>query len=91
VIVTLGAKGSVVVTPGGEARQVAAHSVTAVDTTAAGDAYCGALAAALAGGSDLDIAVRRASAAGSLAATREGAVPSLPTRAEVDALLAPPA
>jgi ribokinase len=91
VIVTLGAQGSVVVTPEGAVRPVAAHPVVAVDTTAAGDAYCGALAAALAGGSDLDAAVRRASAAGSLAATREGAVPSLPTGAEVDALLAPPA
>jgi ribokinase len=91
VIVTLGAEGSVVVTPEGVTTRVAAHPVTAVDTTAAGDAYCGALAAALAGGSDLDAAVRRASAAGSLAATREGAVPSLPAGAEVDALLAPPA
>jgi ribokinase len=89
VIVTLGAAGSVLVTPGSDPVEIPAFSVSAVDTTAAGDAYCGALAAALAGGARLGDAVRRASAAGSLATTGEGAVPSIPTAAEVDALLAP--
>jgi ribokinase len=88
VIVTVGERGSILVTAAGEITEIPAHRVVAVDTTAAGDSYCGALAAALAGGSDLGAAIRRASAAGSLATTREGAVPSLPTSAEVDALLA---
>ncbi len=88
VIVTVGSRGSVVVGADGAVRAVPAHPVAVVDTTAAGDAYCGALAAALAGGMPLDEAVLRASAAGSLATTREGAVPSLPTAADVEALLA---
>jgi ribokinase len=87
VIVTLGEAGSVLVTPGEAPTDIAAFPVAAVDTTAAGDSYCGALAAALAAGASLPVAVRRASAAGSLATTREGAVPSIPTATEVDALL----
>jgi ribokinase len=62
--------------------------VTAVDATAAGDAFCGALAAALAVGTALEDALRRASAAGALAVTVPGATPALPTAAAVDALLA---
>ncbi|MGH2516122.1 MAG: PfkB family carbohydrate kinase, partial [Ktedonobacterales bacterium] len=50
--------------------------------------FCGALAAGLARGGTMAAALRRASAAGALAATRPGALPSLPTAAEVDALLA---
>jgi ribokinase len=87
VIVTLGAAGSLLARPGAPVRLVPAFPVEAVDTTGAGDAYCGALAAALAGGAGLEAAMRRASAAGSLATTRPGAVPSVPTAAEVDALL----
>jgi ribokinase len=60
--------------------------VRAVDTTGAGDAACGALATALGQGIDLAGAARRAAAAGALAATRKGAVPSLPTREEIDVL-----
>jgi ribokinase len=62
--------------------------VTAVDTTAAGDACCGVLAACLALGQPLELAVRTAAAAGALATTRAGALPSLPDRAEIDALVA---
>ncbi len=61
--------------------------VHAVDATAAGDAFCGALAAALANGLSGGIARARASAAGAFAVTRRGALPSLPTLAEIDALL----
>jgi ribokinase len=62
------------------------YIVRAVDTTGAGDAACGALAAALSQGADIATAARRATAAGALAATKHGAVPSLPTRDEIDAL-----
>lgn len=61
--------------------------VTAVDTTAAGDAFVGALAVRLAGGAGLDEAVRFGNAAGALAATRPGAQPSLPTSVDIDAFL----
>lgn len=87
VIVTLGERGSLWCNARGEPVRVPPQPVRAVDTTGAGDSYCGALAAALAGGADLASALRRASAAGSLSTTREGAVPSIPTAEEVDAVL----
>ncbi len=86
-IVTLGARGAVVDGPGG-ARSYAAPSVAALDTTAAGDAFNGALAAALVAGTSLDGAVRRAVAAGTLCVTKAGALPSIPHGREVDALVA---
>jgi len=86
VIVTLGAQGSVACTAGGDIR-TAAYPVEAVDTTAAGDSFNGALGAALAGGEPLAGALRFASASAALACTRRGAQPSLPTRAEVERLL----
>jgi ribokinase len=86
VVITLGARGIRIVTREGDI-DVPPFAVRAVDTTGAGDAACGAFAAALAHGSDLAYAARRASAAGALAATREGAVPSLPYSEEVDALV----
>ena len=61
--------------------------VTAVDTTGAGDAFNGALAAALAEGHDLATAIEWALAAGALAVTRPGAQEAMPRRAEVRALL----
>ncbi|MBC7099465.1 ribokinase [Candidatus Bipolaricaulota bacterium] len=69
-------------------RHFPAFPVDPVDTTAAGDAFNGALAVALAEGKEIEEAVRFANAAGALAATRRGAQPSLPTRQEVEALLA---
>ncbi|WP_456413575.1 PfkB family carbohydrate kinase, partial [Oceanithermus profundus] len=57
------------------------------DTTAAGDAFVGGLAAALAAGEPLVRALRFGSAAGALAATRPGAQPSLPTAEAVRSLL----
>jgi ribokinase len=58
-----------------------------VDTTAAGDAFNGALAVSLGGGETLEDALRFANAAAGIACTRRGAQPSLPTRAEVERLL----
>ena len=87
VIVTLGAQGSLACTARDDVR-VPAFAVTAVDTTAAGDAFNGALGAALAGRDILQDALRFASAAAAIACTRRGAQPSLPTRDEVDRLLA---
>ena len=86
VIVTLGVQGSVACTAGGDVR-TEAFPVNAVDTTAAGDSFNGALGTALAAGDALPDALRFASAAAALACTRRGAQPSLPTRAEVDRLL----
>ena len=86
VVVTLGARGIRVITRDGSV-EVPPYAVRAVDTTGAGDAACGALAASLAAGSDMITAARRAAAAGALAATRHGAVPSLPTFSEIDALV----
>jgi len=86
VIVTLGAQGSLACTARDDIR-VPAFAVTAVDTTAAGDAFNGALGAALASRDPLQDALRFASAAAAIACTRRGAQPSLPTRAEVGRLL----
>lgn len=94
VIVTRGAGGVSVTTrprDGSASHQtshVAAFEVEAVDSTGAGDAFCGTLAAALAHGLGMRDAVLRATAAGALATTVHGAVPSLPTAAQVDELLA---
>ncbi len=91
VVVTLGAQGYI--WSARESDGNASHRaepgipVTAVDATAAGDAFCGTLAASLASGRPIEEALRRANAAGALAATRAGALPSLPTGAEVDMLL----
>mgnify|MGYP006300617795 CR=1 FL=1 len=86
VVLTLGARGVAWRARGTTGRR-SAHSITPVDTTAAGDAFVGSLAAALANGLDLAQAVRLGNAAGALAATRAGAQPSLPHRAEVERML----
>ena len=57
--------------------------MTPVDTTGAGDTFCGVLAAWLDEGASFRTALARAAVAGSLAVTREGAQPSFPTRAEI--------
>lgn len=86
-IITLAERGAVVVRSTG-AQSYVAFPVQPIDTTAAGDAFAGSLAASLATGLDWDTAVLRALAAGALATTVRGASPSLPTAAQVDALLA---
>lgn len=87
VVVTLGAQGALMVTNGGQ-QLVPGFRVQAVDTTAAGDAFNGGLAVALAEGKPLAQAIRFANACGALATTRLGAQPSLPTAEQVQRLLA---
>jgi ribokinase len=82
VIVTLGGEGAWLVTAEGDAR-FPAPAVAVVDTTGAGDCFCGVLAASLAGGHRLEAALPRAVAAASLAVTRAGAAPSMPRAAEL--------
>ena len=69
-----------------DSRDVPPFQVPSVDSTAAGDAFLGALAATLSE-RGIEAALETASAAGALATTRMGAQPSLPTLAEVDAFL----
>jgi len=85
-LITMGGAGSVLITAEG-ATDHPSIPVEVVDTTAAGDAYAGALAAAIAAGLPLAQAIRRAAAAGAIAVTRRGSSSSVPTAAEVDALL----
>jgi ribokinase len=87
VIVTRGAAGVDLVRDGVDLH-VPPFLVEPVDTTGAGDAFCGALACELALGDDLPAAMHFAAAAGALATTRHGAVPSQPTRGETLALAA---
>ncbi len=82
VVLTLGVEGALVATAG-DVIQVPAYSVRAIDATAAGDTFCGALAVALGEGKDLAAAVRFATAAAALAVTRAGAQPSIPKRDEI--------
>lgn len=85
IVLTLGERGARLI-DGEGSRDVPPFRVPSVDTTAAGDAFLGALAATLSE-RGLDAALETASAAGALATTRLGAQPSLPTLAEVDAFL----
>lgn len=87
VIVTLGEHGALVVGAEGE-QHIPGHLMEVVDTTAAGDAFCGAMAVALGGGKSLIEAVRFANAAGALAVTVAGAEASLPQRSSVERLCA---
>lgn len=84
---TLGADGALLLEGGEEVARATPPTVTAVDGTAAGDAFCACLLVALAEGRPREDALRRACAAGALAASRPGAQPSLPTAAEVEAIL----
>ncbi len=91
VVTTLGADGAAVRRADrsgrGEHRRVPAPQVVPVDTTGAGDAFCGVLAARLAAGAELDDALTWALAGGSLATTVAGAVPSLPTATAIEEFL----
>jgi len=82
VIVTLGSDGVVVADPHG-CRHFSALRVQAVDTTAAGDTFIGALCAAYAGGESIDAAVAQAIRAAALCVTRPGAQMSIPKRDEL--------
>lgn len=89
VVVTRGAAGVRVTeqtAAGRRSWEQPAYPVTPIDTTGAGDAFCGALAACLARGAKLHEAVAFAAAAGALATTVAGAVPSLPDREQIEAL-----
>jgi ribokinase len=81
-VVTLGARGAVLAAASGAVHEPS-FAVAPVDTTGAGDAFVGALAVALVEDQAPREALRFANAAGALAATRHGAQPSMPTRAEV--------
>ncbi|HEY1073861.1 ribokinase [Brevundimonas sp.] len=88
VVVTKGARGAVMYQHGVETAWAVPPRVHAVDATGAGDAFVGAITVALLDGMTPDDALHFACAAGALAATRQGAQPSLGTRAEVEGLLA---
>ena len=83
-IATLGPDGAVAAGREGTVK-VSAIKVTPVDTTGAGDTFAGVLAAYLDEGADMRTAMAKAAVAGSLACTREGAQPSFPMRAEIEA------
>jgi len=86
VVVTLGANGAALHTADG-VSMVSPFAVDAIDTTGAGDTFCGSLSARLALGEPIDVALRYASAAAALSTTRRGAVPSVPRADEVAAML----
>ena len=87
VITTLGKEGAVI-TSGSGASRVPGFKVRAIDTTSAGDTFAGAIACALSEGVDLENAVRFGNAAAALSATKQGAQISMPSRAEVDEMVA---
>lgn len=82
VIVTLGEKGSLYVDKN-ESFTVAPHKVNAIDTTGAGDSYCGAFVTALSEGKSVREAMEFASKVSSIAVTKKGAIASLPHRSEI--------
>ena len=84
---TLGAEGALLLEDGTEIARAVPPGVHAVDGTAAGDAFCACLAISLLEGRPREEALRRACAAGAIAASRPGAQSSLPTAAEVEAIL----
>ena len=86
-VMTLGADGAIAVTPEGDWR-IGALKISPRDTTGAGDAFCGVLAATLDQGGSLADALHRASIAGALTCLEPGAMPSLPSKNDIDAHLA---
>jgi ribokinase len=89
VALTLGAEGAVLLQEGEEIARAEPPRVEAVDGTAAGDAFTACLLVSLLEGREQEDALRRACAAGALAASRFGAQPSLPTAAEIEEILTP--
>lgn len=88
VLVTLGAAGCRLYQRGLAPAGLPGRMMQVADTIGAGDTFTGALAATLAQGESLDVAMRWANAAAALSVTRHGAIDGIPTRAEVAALLA---
>lgn len=86
IAVTEAERGATVASHAGVFR-VPAFPVAVVDSTGAGDAWCGVLAAALDLGMPMELAVRRANAAGALACTKPGAAPAMPDSGALDDLL----
>jgi ribokinase len=86
-VVTLGREGAVLLEHGREVVRATPPLVEAVDGTAAGDAFTACLVVSILEGRDREEALRRACAAGALAASRFGAQPSLPSADDVDAIL----
>jgi ribokinase len=87
VVLKLGKRGAYLLGQGMRGERVKPFQTEAIDTTAAGDAFTGALAVALAEGQSVTDAVRFANAAGALCCTKLGAQPAMPTRREVEQLL----
>jgi len=85
VVVTLGSAGAAVLQRGEQIEELPAIEVQVADTTGAGDTFTGVLAAGLAAGEPVTAAARRAVIAAGISVERHGAVPSIPTRAEIDA------
>ena len=90
VAVTMGAEGAELLDGGRRVAEATPPTVEPVDGTGAGDAFVAALVLGLLEGRDRAAALTRACAAGAVAASRAGAQPSLPTAAEVDAILSAP-
>jgi ribokinase len=86
VVVTLGKAGAVAVGDGARIL-VPGRTAKVVDTTGAGDCFCGVLAARLSEDADLETAMRWANAAAAKSTERPGAAPSMPSRAEIEAAL----
>ena len=86
VIITLGEKGFLLADKAGK-EMIASYKVKAVDSTAAGDAFTGALAFGLASGKSIKEAAIYANAVAAISVTRLGAQPSMPTKEEVDAFI----
>lgn len=86
IVLTLGPEGAIIA-DGKNMAHIPGFPITAIDSTAAGDAFTGALALQLAKGADLHYATKFACAAGALTCTKMGAQPSLPKPTEVNALL----
>jgi ribokinase len=89
-VVTLGPEGATGWHQG-TPHHVDSLAIDVVDTTAAGDSFVGAFAAALEAGGSFERAMKRGAAAGSLACTRSGAQPSIPTKVEIDKAIGEPA
>jgi ribokinase len=87
VALTLGGEGAVLYRAGEEVARMPAYAVPVIDTTGAGDTFCGALVVALAEGMEEGAALRFASAAAALAVMKPGAQPAIPVRKDVEAFL----